>query len=218
MPTPLITTLLVVANVFGAGMALPQAVRLVRTRDIRGLSGVWAGVSVSMNLWWLVYGLANRLWGLVPVSGIALAIYLVISIVYARETGPTPHRTTETRGPVGGRAIAIGIALGMAPTPFLLLGGWTAAGLAIGVGYGLQLLPAVVSAWRTRDLRGIAPSTWTMAWAEAAIWIVYGWYVGDIALLVGGGSGVAMATAILVRLSITGHRPFRMRQPAWALG
>ncbi len=208
MTSIIVSCLLVVANVLGASMAAPQAVRLVRTRNVAGVSALWAGVSMSMNAWWLVYGVANGLWGLVPVSGIAALLYLVIAFVFVTEVG------RRAPGPVVGAALVVGVA----PLGVLAIGGWALTGLTIGLGYGLQLAPAVIAAFRTTDLRGVAPATWLIAWVEAAIWIVYGWYVSDVALLVGGSSGVVMATAILVRLAVTGHHPLGMRRHAWALG
>ncbi|MGA9276220.1 hypothetical protein [Ilumatobacter sp.] len=200
MTAALITSMLVVANVMGAGMAYPQASRLVRHRSTAGVSGVWAGVSLSMNLWWAFYGVSERLWGLVPVSLVASVLYAVIIVAYVRAVGPSALRS-----------VAIGLfALGMVPLPFLLLGGWQLAGLAIGLCYGMQLVPAVVAVCRSRELSGLAPSTWIMAWIEAVIWLVYGWSVADPALLAGGASGVFMSAIILARLAITGHQPFRI--------
>lgn len=207
MPTPLLTTLLILANVLGATMALPQAVRLRRTGRCDGVSGGWAGLSLAMNLWWLAYGLALGLWSLVPVSAAAAALYLVIVVTWIRMLGPVA---------IG--HIALGVAVGLFPVPFLIAGGWSVAGLAIGIGYGVQLAPAVVTTFRTRYLHGVAAGTWLMAWVEAAIWLVYGWTLGDGALLIGGASGIVLATAVLARLAVTGHRPFRVARPAWAFG
>ena len=203
MTAVFVTIMIVVANVMGAGMAYPQASKLIRTGNTRGVSGIWAGVSVTMNVWWLAYGVANGLWGLVPVSAIAAVLYVAIIVAYLRSVGRS--------GIVG---VALGAAvLGMVPAPFLVFGGWTTAGLAIGLCYGMQLVPAVVAACRTRELHGVAPSTWIMAWVEAVIWLVYGLFVVDAALLAGGLSGAVMASIILGRLAATGHRPFRIRRP-----
>lgn len=211
MPTIVLTLLLVVANVFGAAMALPQAIRLVRTRITDGVSPVWAGVSVAMNLWWLAYGLAEGLWGLVPVSAVATVIYLVVA------AGVVRLRGLDSLLPVG-----LGVLLGLGPLPFLVAGGWSAAGVAIGLGYGLQLAPAVVASFRSRRLAGIAPGTWIMAWVESAVWLVYGAVVVDPALLVGGTCGVVLPSVLLARLVVTGHRPFRslarVTPHAWSIG
>lgn len=207
MTAVFVTIMIVIANVMGAGMAYPQASKLIRTGNTRGVSGVWAGVSLTMNIWWLAYGLANDLWGLVPVSAVAAVLYAAIIAAYLRSVG---------RQGVAGVALGA-LGLGMVPAPFLAVGGWTVAGLAIGLCYGMQLVPAVVAACRTRELHGVAPSTWIMAWVEAAIWTVYGLFVADVALLAGGVSGAVMASVILGRLAATGHRPFRVRRGVRAM-
>lgn len=192
--TVLIITLVVIANVLGSAMAYPQAAKMLRTGNAEGVSAVWAGVSVSMNLWWLMYGLANRLWGLVPTSAIAAVLYGIIVVQFARSVG---------RGAV--RGLAVGALLfGMAPMPVLVVAGWQAAGVTIGLCYGMQLMPAVVAAWRTRELSGVASGTWFLAWFEGLVWGIYGIYVLDGALMVGGVSGVALSTLMIVRLSMVG--------------
>lgn len=208
MTAVFVTIMIVIANIMGAGMAYPQASKLIRTGNTQGVSGVWAGVSITMNVWWLAYGLANGLWGLVPVSAVATVLYAAIIVAYVRSSG---------RGSLGGVALGA-LVLGMAPAPFLALGGWTLAGLAIGLCYGMQLVPAVVATCRTRDLRGVAPSTWLMAWVESVIWLAYGLFVVDAALLAGGITGAAMSSIIVGRLAMTGHQPFRVRRQAsvWA--
>lgn len=180
-------------------MAFPQARRLARTRRVEGVSAVWIGVSLAINGWWLTYGLAAGVWALVPVSVVSLMLYTSMTVVYV--------------GTVGRRALppmAVGFfVLGMIPLPFLIIGGWQLAAVAVGLSYGVQLLPAVVSACRTRDLVGVSASTWLIAWVEAALWLVYGLLgVADIALTLAGIVGVVMASIILARLAITGHEPF----------
>ncbi len=207
MTAVFVTIMIVVANVMGAGMAYPQASKLIRTGNTRGVSGVWAGVSLTMNIWWLAYGLANGLWGLVPVSAVAAVLYAAIIAAYLRSVG---------RSGIGGVVLGAFV-LGMVPAPFLAIGGWTAAGLAIGLCYGMQLVPAVVAACRTRELHGVAPSTWIMAWVEAVIWVAYGLFVVDAALLAGGISGAFMSSVIIGRLAATGHQPFRVRHSSRAM-
>ena len=205
MTTFVMTAIVASANVLGAGMAFPQAHKLVRTRRLGGLSPIWVGISVAMNAWWLSYGISTGLWALVPVSIVSLALYLTIAAVMLKTAG-------RRMAP----ALVVGmVALGSMPVPALLLGGWVVAGVVIGLGYGAQLAPAVVASYRTDRLDGVASGTWLLALAEAMLWLVYGIHAGDVALLFGGGAGVAMASLILGRLAVTGHHPFRM---AWAVG
>ena len=199
----LLNSLVVLATVLGSWMAFPQARRLARTRRIEGVSAVWIGVSLAINGWWLTYGLAAGVWALVPVSAISLVIYASMAAIYIGTVG----RSALT-------PMALGVfGLGMIPLPFLIVGGWSLAAIAVGLSYGIQLLPAVVSACRTRDLMGVSASTWLIAWVEAGLWLVYGFGVGDIALTLAGVVGVAMASIILARLALTGHDPFSALDP-----
>jgi uncharacterized protein with PQ loop repeat len=193
----MLNALVISATVLGSGMALPQARQLARTRRTDGVSPTWVGVSMALNGWWLAYGLAASVWALVPVSVISFGLYASMAVLFVG-TGGTASR----------RGLIIGAAgLGMVPLPFLVVGGWELAGLAVGLCYGLQLLPAVVAVLRTRALAGVSAATWLIAWTESMLWLVYGLGVSDLALIVAGTIGVAMSTLIVVRLGATGHRP-----------
>jgi hypothetical protein len=170
----------------------------VRTRRVDGVSAVWIGVSMAINAWWVVYAVAVGLWALVPVSALSFTMYAAMAVAYVGTVG---------RRAVPGMAAGV-FGLGMVPMPFLVVGGWTLAAVAIGLSYGIQLLPAVVAACRTSQLAGVSGSTWLLAWGEAALWLVYGLGVADLAVGLAGGAGVTMATVILARLAVTGHRPF----------
>lgn len=193
----ILTFLAISATVLGSGMALPQARRLARTRRVEGVSATWVGVSVILNLWWLAYALAERVYVLVPVSVISALLYATIGIFVVRSTGRRSVFAMAT-GALG---------LGMVPLPFLLAGGWVLAGVAIGGCYGLQLAPAVVATFRTRVLVGVSSFTWLLAWLESMLWLGYGVGIRDTALIAGGAVGAVMSAAILVRLAVTGHRP-----------
>jgi uncharacterized protein with PQ loop repeat len=195
-----LTAVAVTANLLGASMALPQARHLARTRRVEGVSAAWVGVSMALNGWWFAYGLVSEVWVLLPVSAISLALYATIAIVLLRSLG---------RRCLGGLAIGA-FGLGASPLPALMLGGWIAAGIAIGLSYGIQLLPAVVAAYRTRLLDGIAPATWLLAFVEALLWMLYGIGTAEVALVVSGAIGAVLAGAILIRLAITGHRLLRV--------
>ena len=198
-----LNSLVIVATLLGSWMAFPQARRLARTRHVEGVSAVWIGVSLAINGWWLTYGLVAGVWALVPVSAVSLVLYSSMAILYVGTVG---------RSALAGMSLGF-FGLGMIPLPFLIIGGWPLAAIAVGLSYGIQLLPAVVSACRTRDLIGVSASTWLIAWVEAGLWLVYGFGVGDIALTLAGIVGLAMAAIILARLAITGHDPFSAVDP-----
>jgi uncharacterized protein with PQ loop repeat len=186
--------IVITASVLGSGMALPQALKLARTQNVDGVSAVWIGVSMAVNVWWTVYALHESVWALLPVATGSLALYFGMGVIYLRSVG---------RSSLPGFALGAFV-LGMAPLPALLVAGWQAAGLAIGLSYGIQLAPAVFAAYRTRDLDGVSPGTWIMSLLEALLWLAYGAMIADAALLAGGATGVVMATAILTRLAAVG--------------
>ncbi len=187
----MLPVLLVIANVMGAGMIAPQVLRLHRLRSVAGLSGTWVGIGVSMNYWWSAYGFAESLWGILPVSITACVLYLVMAIQYFGIVGAA-----------GTRVFLIGLlGFGAFPLPFLLLDGWETAGVAIGLCYAVQFMPAALSSVRSDDLTAVSPVTWSMAFTEAMIWVIYGLYTGDSALLVGGTGGSLAAGVIIVRLA-----------------
>ena len=199
----LLNLLVVVATVLGSWMAFPQARRIARTRRVDGVSATWIGVSLAINAWWLTYGLVAGVWALLPVSIISLLLYGVMAWFFVLSVG---------RAAVPGLALGV-FGLGMVPLPFLVIGGWELAGVAVGLSYGVQLLPAVVASLRTSVLSGVSSTTWIIAAVESMLWLVYGLGVGDIALTLAGLVGVVMASVILVRLAVTGHRPFVVLDP-----
>jgi uncharacterized protein with PQ loop repeat len=196
MSSVLMPVLLVVANVFGAGMIVPQVVRFRRHRVADGVSGAWIGVGLAVNAWWVAYALQGRLWGLLPVSAVSWVLYGVMAGQYSALIGRPALRQ-----------LLAGVAgFGAAPFVGLLWGGWPGAGLAIGLLYAVQFSPAALSALRAVDVSGISPVTWSMAWVEAAIWFLYGLTESDVALVVGGLGGALMAGIVLTRVRI-GPRP-----------
>ena len=191
----ILTTVAIAANVIGAMMAAPQFVRLYRSRVTDGVSAEWVAVSIALNGWWSLYAVASGLWLVLPVSVISFVLYLGIAALFVR----SPQQAWRLGATVLGVAIV--------PVPVLAVAGWSAAGVVVGLGYGVQLMPALLTALRSRDLAGVAPGTWWIAVAEALLWLVYGWGVGDVALVVAGVVGSLVAAAILLRLQLTGHHP-----------
>lgn len=199
---PLMTPLLIMANVFGVGMIVPQAVRIHRTRIADGVSATWIGISLALNLGWFLYGVHGRLWGLIPVSAGALLLYGIVAAKLISITGSLGLRRVTT-GVLGAS---------VAPASALMAAGWIGLGLTLGLAYGLQFTPAVVSALRATSTGGISAATWIMALAEAVIWAIYGVAVSDWALILGGLGGTVMASIIVGRLAL--DRPTGRLAPA----
>ena len=77
----LLTLLVIVANVLGASMILPQVVKLRRTGAAQGVSTVGVGFGIALNLWWTTYGLqADGALSIVPVSVAGVILYTTIAV------------------------------------------------------------------------------------------------------------------------------------------
>ncbi len=190
--------MLVVASITGSGMVVPQLQKLRSGTSVEGVSGRWIGVSVALNAGWTIYGVVARLWPLLPVSILAFGLYVAMVVALRRRQ---PNGTT--RAVLEGAVVA-----GLVPLGGWLVGGGEAMGLALGLAYGAQFLPAVWDAYRAPSVAGISATTWVMALVEAMVWIIYGAAVGDAALITGGVGGALCSSLILVALVVrTRPRP-----------
>ena len=196
------TVLLAIATIAGIGMIVPQVVRIHRTRSLAGVSVDWIGVGLALNVWWSIYAVATELWGVLAVSIGGMALYGVM----AAQT----HRIDRSGVPRVGRASMLTASLMLAA---LVIGGWTGAGVAIGLAYAVQFSPATITAIRSTRLDGLSLSTWVLAAVEALIWLLYGAIEVDPALIIGGAGGAICSTLIVVRIVSSG-RPGPEPMPA----
>lgn len=196
----MLTLVVIAANVLGAAMAVPQASKLLRTRRPHGVSITWVAASVTVNAGWAVYGIGVGDLGIVPVSVVSMVAYLVIGIGVYRFS-PAGHTRMLFV------AIVTAASVTTVPVLALLIDGWVAAGLTLGALYGVQLLPAVVSVYRTVDVSGVSSATWVIALVEAVLWGVYGLARLDPGLLALAATGSVMSVLVLARLFL--RRPRR---------
>ena len=195
-----LTLVVIAANVLGAAMAVPQALKMRRDRRVDGVSAAWAGTSATVNAWWGVYGIGVRDWGIVPVSLVSVIAYLTIAV--------TLVRYTRGSGWIAARSmVGATVAIGLIPLAVVLLDGWATAGIVLGALYGVQLSPAVVAVYRASDVSGVSLATWVIAFVEAVLWGVYGVAAVDPGLMALATTGIFMSTLVLVRLVV--RRPRR---------
>lgn len=185
----LLTVAVITANILGVGMLVPQTARILRRRDLDGVSAEWIGMGLAVNIGWLVYAYLAGVWGLVGVSAGALVLYAAMAIG-TRNVDPTQSGRAITTALIILNVLGWATAVGRAET----------LGLTLAALFTVQFAPAAWSAWTSATLTGISATTWVLALGETVIWIVYGTAIGDAALLLGGIGATTMASLVLVRL------------------
>ena len=200
MQTALLTLVIVAANLLGGFMAVPQARHVLRSRNTSGVSLVWAAMSATVNAWWLAYGVAIGNLAILPVSVVSVTVYLVIAWSVVRMSAQPSGRRVAA-------ALGAAAAVSIVPLAAVVIVGWLTAGVVLGALYGVQLAPAVISAYRSTDVSGVSGTPWTIALAAAALWGVYGVAGRDAGIVTLSATGVLMSTLVLVRLAA--RRPRR---------
>lgn len=74
----------------------------------------------------------------------------------------------------------------------------TAIGLAAATLTTVAFLPQVVKVWRTRSTRDISFSAFSILFAGAALWLLYGILISDAPLIAGNAIGVMLIGTILL--------------------
>ncbi len=193
-------TAVVVATILAVGSLVPQAVRLLRTRDVVGVSVLWTALGTATNLAWFAYALARSLWAGVPATLATAGFYGFLFLTLVRFGG------------LARPALLGGVAWAVLLTGVTLIGGWSALGAVLGVSYAVQVAPSLWTAWRTYNPTGIAPATWVLFLVQVILWGYYGveqqdWAIKGFAL-----TGIVSSSLMLLRWTMT-----RSRQPRPAI-
>jgi uncharacterized protein with PQ loop repeat len=189
-----ITVLPVLAAGFAVPQFVPQIRKLGRTNDTAGLSTSWAVLTGINNAAWFGYFAASRYWfALIPSSSAALLGGWLGIMLNRRRT-----MTDRVWAIIGAWTVVLVIA---ASVDRRLLGATLTGAFLV------QVVPAVVAAYRTRRPTGIAQGTWLLILAELCCWALFGATNRDGPLIILGTTGVISALLMLNRGRTTSHRP-----------
>jgi PQ loop repeat len=185
-PVDVVALLPIVAVAFAVPQFVPQIVKVRRTGDTAGLSSPWAILTAVNNAAWFGYFAASRYWmALIPSSTAALFGGCLGVMLARRAPVARPSR------------IAVGAWAGV--LVLAALADRSLLGAALTAAFLVQVVPAVVTAYRTPDPTGIARGTWLLILGEVSCWAVFGAAHLDGPLLVLGASGVTSALLMLHR-------------------
>jgi hypothetical protein len=191
----------ILASILAVGSLVPQAVRLLRTRDVAGVSVLWTALGTVTNLAWFAYALARGLRAGVPATLATAGFYAFLFVTLVRFGAPARAAL------LGGLAWAVFL------TAVTLVGGWSALGGVLGASYAIQVAPSLWTAWRVYAPTGIAPGTWVLLFVQVNLWGYYGveqhdWAIKGFAL-----TGIVSSSLMLLRWAMTRSR---LPQPAIA--
>jgi uncharacterized protein with PQ loop repeat len=187
--------LMVFTTAVGLVMAVPQLLRLLRTRQTSGMSlPGWVSGSVSY-LAWSGYLAVQHQTHLLLATAVPAVVWIATTALASRlPRVPIPRRAW--RPTVLWSVLLLGLTataprLGLAP-----LG--TALALSVVWSYG----PQAWQAWRSDDLTGLSSGTWSLAVLEAVTFGMLGWpdaAAGVYAVVASGLAGTVLAAAWMRR-------------------
>lgn len=169
----------VLASIAFFARLTPQPIRLWRTGVPDGVSPMAAMNAALSDIGWILYGLAA---GLVPVW-----LTAVVALVPGVWTVWLLRREATRRDLLWSCVWLATIGLAWASGTLVAI-----LGVSVIVNQG----PQVARALRERDLRGVSPTTYVLALADAGLWGAYGVAADDVAVM--GYAVVLFAAAVTV--------------------
>jgi uncharacterized protein with PQ loop repeat len=177
-------------------IALPQILRLVRTREAAGVSvGSWE-VNTLSAVAWLAYGF-RTLQGAQVVAN-ACSLIGGIAVLWLVLSAGTQRRERLTRFTFGATAVTGAV--------LLLPMAWLTLPLAAtGLLSRIPQMRATAVTWWNRRPSGVAASAWALSVLCTALWLLTGALTGQAAVM--WSSAIACATAALILAAEWWPRP-----------
>lgn len=192
MPTWSATLIGLSTVVLAVAISVPQLVRTARTGAVSGVSlAAVANSTVSFGAW-TVYAVGlGDLW-LIASSAVGLPGQLALTWLVWRRGGDRAHLWLP--------GVWLALLGAVAATDVLL--GTGLAHLVVGASVLWLVIPAVLHAWRSSDVSGIAAGSWWVLSAEGALFLGYGLVAGVPATVVYGVACLAGSSGVLGRLAV----------------
>ncbi|MEA2434134.1 MAG: hypothetical protein QOG54_1591 [Actinomycetota bacterium] len=173
-------------TLIGLVRALPQFLRLLKTRDAHGVSLDTAATSSVVSFGWATYGVLTDQLPVTLATGSSGIVFALITVTALR----LGRRVNEFRtAPVW---LVVLVSVGV----FARAGG---LGILLPVSVLVANLPQLIVAYRESDLTGLSLSTWVLSTCDGAVWTVYALVTGDIAILVFGVLQLTTSSLIVAR-------------------
>jgi MtN3 and saliva related transmembrane protein len=158
------------ATLLGFLRLAPQALTILRSQTISGVSSASTVFTVVSGFWWVTYGVSL---GDAPTSVSSLGALVAPCFCYVY---------LLRRGGVGilyNTILVLGVLFGV----LLLLPGAHVLGMAAAVSTVASMLPQFLRIARTGDVSGLSEWTWALTAPNTVLWAVYGTLVGSIPMV-----------------------------------
>lgn len=173
-------------TVIGLVRAFPQFLRLLRTRDVHGVSLDAAATSSFVSFGWATYGYLTDQLAVTLATGSSGVVFALITFLAFR----FGRRMNELR------AAPVWLVLLVATGVFA---GDVGLGVLLPVSVVVANGPQLLVAYRESDLTGLSLTTWMLSVSDGTVWMLYALVTGDIAILVFGILQLTTSSAIVLR-------------------
>lgn len=175
-----------IGTVIGLVRAVPQLVRLLRTRHTHGVSVDTAATSSIVSFGWATYGvLTNQLYVSLA-TGASGTIFALITIMAVR----LGRQVREFRiAPVW---LAVLLLVGS-------IAGTTGLGVALPISVLAANIPQLRVAYHEGNLTDLSLGTWLLSMADGLVWGSYALIQQNVAILVFGGFQLTTSGLIVAR-------------------
>lgn len=200
MPDVAVQAAASVYAVLGALLAVPQLVRLVCTRRTEGLSlPGWMNGCLSYGAW-LVYYASEAAWPLLLGAFVAAIPWVAVTVILAA---------------LGGRAsfpewvpVLIWGAVLLCVLAMSLAGYRAVLGVVLAFSALWAYGPSLVQAWKSVDVSGLSPATWSLGVGQGIAAFVAGW--GLWAAMAYGLTAAVLCVGVLMRIW-RARAPYRVK-------
>ncbi|HQY99929.1 MAG TPA: PQ-loop domain-containing transporter [Propionicimonas sp.] len=156
------------ATVVGTVLAMPQLVRLARTRNIEGLSLVGWQTALVLNIAWTVHGITIGQLPQILSSSLALFTTVPILVLMSRELGRRILPTVAPSLVIAAVMISVDLGLGSAAYGIVAI----FPGIAITAAQSVELV-------RADHVRGVSPVSLSLGFINLTLWGVWALLVND---------------------------------------
>jgi len=175
------------ATFVGTVLAVPQLVRLIRTRNIEGLSLVGWQTALVLNLAWTWHGISIGQLPQILSSSLALFTTVPILVLMTRQLDRRLWPTVLPSLAVAATMIAVDVGLGSAAYGVVAI----LPGIAITTAQTVELV-------RAEHVRGVSPLSLTLGFLNLTLWVFWALLVDDSGTMIAVGATWVVAAFNMV--------------------